>query len=162
HRRTGEVAGELWDKWRDAMVGQWLGTGTIIRDQPALGLAKGDRFTFPLTWTAALDGSVLLGKGEFNVPARNVRVELQEQCFWDPATRQIRLAAVWGNGVVEEITVQRKRGTAFIGTFTTKAPSIAAERAGISLDCPDADTCILTLLDGPRKGHVLNTFKRVK
>lgn len=162
HRKKGEAAGGLWEKWRAAVAGQWLGKGTFGRDQPAQGLTKGDRFTFPLTWTAALDGSVLLGKGEFNVPEKNVHVELQEQCFWDPQTRQIRLSAVWSNGMVEEISLQRMRGTAFLGTFTTKSPGCAAERGGISLDCPDADTCILTLLDGPRKGHVLNTFKRVK
>jgi hypothetical protein len=64
--------------------------------------------------------------------------------------------------MVEEIALQRMRGTAFLGTLTTKAPEHAAERAGISLDCPDADTVVVTLLDGPRKGEVLNTFKRVK
>jgi hypothetical protein len=63
---------------------------------------------------------------------------------------------------VEELVYQRQRGTAFLGTYVPKFPGKVSSRQRLSSDFPDADSNVLTLLDGPREGETLCSFKREK
>lgn len=161
-RRVAAPAGDLWETWRESMVGQWLGSGIIGEGMSDLGITKGDEFAFRLTWTADLGGAALLGRGEFTISGRGYRSEVREQCYWDPQTRQIRLVAVWSDGEVETFDVNRMNGSAFIGTYSQKHPGKPEFRAAAAFECTDDDTGVFRFLDGPSKGQILSTWKRVK
>jgi hypothetical protein len=79
---------------------------------------------------------------------------------WDPASRQVRFLSVWSDGSLEELVLSTREGTAFLGTYSTKTAAAAPQQARIRADYVDADTCILTFLDGPNKGKQLSTWKR--
>jgi hypothetical protein len=161
-RKTGAPADDLWNAWRDLAVGQWIGTGTISRDAPNLGLAKGDQFTYLWTWKSDPSGAVLLGEGEFRLVGKDLKSAVRAVCHWDPETRQVRQVVCWSNGQVEEILFQRRQGTGFVGTYVAKTPGSTTERAAIVLACPDNESAVYRYLDGPRKGEVSSSWKRQK
>ncbi|NLX99717.1 MAG: hypothetical protein GXY83_26775 [Rhodopirellula sp.] len=153
---------KLWDAYRDLAAGTWLGTGTIAGDLDEFGLAKGDQFTFRLAKKLAGKGSSLVGEGDFRIDGKDYTATMRTLEGWDPETRQIRLLAFWSGGLVEEILLSRREGSAFLGTYIAKLPGREADRAGLSLAYPDRDSCVLKFLDGPRKGETLSSWKREK
>lgn len=161
-RRTGVPAADLWNAWRKACEGSWLGEGTIGRDLKDLGLAKGDRFTYRLIQKPDAEGTCVVSEGEFRLVGKEVTSKVRALDYWDPDSRQIRSIGAWTSGLVEEITIQRRDQTAFLGTYVAKSPGGAIERARIRFDYPDPDSTVLTFLDGPRKGEVLSSWKREK
>ena len=143
-------------------MGTWNGGGTLGDDDKTLGLAKGDRFEYRITWRPDLDGRILVGEGDFRVAGKNYASKSRLVASWDPDAGNVRLVAIWSSGCVEEGVYQRKQGTAFVGTYIGKGPGVPTFRARLSSDFPDADSNVLTFLDGPRKGETLSSFKREK
>ncbi|MGI6418834.1 MAG: hypothetical protein ACOX1P_24565 [Thermoguttaceae bacterium] len=161
-RKTGAPAGELWQAFQEAVVGTWNGKGLLGSDDKTLGLSKGDPFEYRITWRPDLEGRILVGEGEFRVVGKAYADKSRLFAGWDPDAGNVRLTAFWSSGLVEEGTYQRKQGTAFLGTYTEKTPGGQTRRARLSSDFPDANTNVLKLLDGPRKGETLSSFKREK
>jgi hypothetical protein len=163
-RKLGIAADEddLWQAYRDASVGTWLGESEVLRDDPGTGLSKGDKFKMLITEVSALGGMAIVGESKFEVPEKSYTSDSRWLTGWDPDTRQARLLAIWSGGEVEELVIARHRGKIFYGTYSSKKAGQATFRARISVDYETPDTCVLTLLDGPQKGQELNRFKRVK
>lgn len=159
-RKTGAPSDDLWSAWRQASGGTWLGEGTIGRDYKDLDLSKGDRFTYRLVQKPNPEGTCIASEGDFRIEGKDVTAKVTALDYWDPDNRQIRSIGSWTNGLVEEIAIQRRQGTAFLGTYVAKSPGSAVERAGIRYDFPDPDSTVITYLDGPRKGEVLSSWKR--
>jgi hypothetical protein len=151
----------LWQAFRDASAGMWDGKGTIASDLTELGLSKGDQFEYHLTWTPDLKGKALLGAGPFRVAAKNFTAEARALSGWDPETGQVRLLAFWSGGLVEELSLSRQEGTAFLGTYVAKVPGDVTRREPIRIDFPDQDHYVITFTRAPHNGEVLSSFTRV-
>ena len=87
---------------------------------------------------------------------------MRAMACWDPGARQVRLLACWSSGGIEEILIQRKTKTGFLGTYIVKFLDMETERSRIRIDYPDADSCVFKFVDGSRKGQVLSTWKRAE
>lgn len=162
HRKTGVAADDLWNAWRQACEGTWIGEGTNGRDSTELGISKDDKFTYRRIQKPASQGACMVGEGDFKLVGKDASASVRLFDYWDPDASQVRSIASWTNGLVEEITIQKHLGTAFVGTYVVKAPGVAVERAGIRLNFPDPDSAVVKFIDGPRKGEVLCSWKREK
>jgi hypothetical protein len=162
HRKKTPAVDDVWKAYRDAVIGTWEGSGIIGRNFKDLGLAKGDRFAYRLTWKSDLEGRALMGEGDFRTVDKDHNAKVRILASWDPGTAQVRSLAVWSTGLVEEILIDRKEGTAFLGTYAAKSPGSRAERSRTCTEVSNADSVVIKFLDGPRKGDVLSSWKRVK
>lgn len=150
----------LWQAYRDASEGSWVGHGTLGRDLPELGLAQGDNFEYRLTWKSDLGGKAQLGSGPFHIAAKDYTAEARALTGWDPATGRVRLLAFWSGGLVEEILLSHQQGNAFVGTYLVAVPGAESTRDPIRIEFPDADHYVVKFVGGPRKGEVLCSFTR--
>jgi len=160
HRTMGAPAGDLWQACRDAFVGSWLGSGTLAHDSADGAIAKGDKFEYCLTWTPDLNGMALVGDGDFQVLNKDYREQVKLLLGWDPYARCVRLHGYWTSGLLEEIQISRQEGKDLLGTYAGKFVGIPADREAIRYHFTGPDSCVIKILDGPRKGENLATWKR--
>ncbi|MGI6414816.1 MAG: hypothetical protein ACOX1P_04040 [Thermoguttaceae bacterium] len=161
-RQTGTAAGDLWTSFRDALAGKWVGTGNLGADIPDLGWSKGGKFIYHLTFQPDIDGNVLAGDGSFRVAGSGQTASARVTWYWDPTLAQVRGIACWSAGLLEELTIQRKVGKSYLGTYATKGPGQKKHQARIRVHFPNPDTYTITFLDGEKKGEQLVEWKRVK
>lgn len=159
-RKTGTAAGDLWKEYCDAYVGDWVTAGPLVADAPELGWSKGDQMTYRLACRPENDGTMLVGEGDFRIAGKDCSVKVRSICYWDPAAGQVRLVASWSNGAIEEAVIQGKTARGFTGTYTLKCPGSPTFRGRFRTTHSDADSYVITFLDGPRKGENLAEWKR--
>ncbi len=159
---AGPGEDELWQAYRAAAAGKWNGTGSLIQDIPQLSISQGDQFKSRFVLEGDMDGKVLLGKTQFEIPDKSFKAECRVMAGWDPDLRQVRFLGMWSGGVVEEIVLDRKQGRTFFGTYAVKSLGNATMRAPIRLRFDTPDSYEFTFLDGPHKGESLSSWKRAE
>jgi hypothetical protein len=165
YRRRQPVASEddgLWQAYRAAAVGTWNGAGALIQDFPELDISEGDKFKAQLAIESELDGMALVGTTYFEMLDKPFTAQARALAGWDPDTRQVRVLAVWSGALVEEIILDRKRRSSFLGTYIAKSPGSPTLRARIRMRFDTPDSYVITFLGGPLKGKELSRWKRAK
>ena len=160
-RKTGAAPGELWNNFRDAAKGKWKGTGELLRDGEVPDLAKGTKFEIDFLFEPVADGMAMTGRFDFRIPGKDVAATAPFLAGWDPQTEQIAIRDFWSIGGLEEVFLSRQKGKQFFGTYAGKSPGAAPLKGRIRWRYHDADSYDLTFLDGPYKGQVLSSWKRV-
>jgi hypothetical protein len=159
-RKKGEPAGDLWKAYCEVAAGSWTGTATVLEDSKELGLVKGQTFLGGCSLLPELGGKVLVGEMHFEAVGKLPAGKSRILAGWDPASRQVRFLSMWGDGMVEELLLSKQEGTAFLGTYSAKNAGEAPQQSRVRVDYSNADTCVLTFLDGSKKGMELSTWKR--
>ncbi len=161
-RQTGAAPGELWNNFRDAAKGKWKGTGALLRDGEVPELAKGTQFEIDFLFEPVADQMAMTGRFDFRIPGKDIAATSPFLAGWDPQTEQISIRNFWSIGGLEEVFLSRQKGKQFFGTYTGKSPGFPPLKGRIRWQFHDADSYDLTFLDGPYKGQVLSSWKRVK
>jgi hypothetical protein len=152
---------ELWSKYVELACGTWLGTGTVGQDDEAVGMVKGDAFTYRATLTSDAEARACVFDGTFELPDKNRVTRVRGLVGWNPATRQIHFTAYWGDGAIEELHLTRCEDDKLYGEFVTTLADGTIQRSGIVLDYSHAGTMQAIFTSGPRKGEVLSSWKRI-
>lgn len=159
-RKTAVAAGELWDAFRKAMAGTWTGEGKMSVTIPELKLAKGDPVTGRTTLKESTGGKALAGEADFVMAGQPF--SNRSLIGWDPDARQVRYLVFWSGGVVEDVLFTRRQGPSFLGTYIVRIPGQATTPTPVRFTFANPDTYSLVFTDGPQKGQVLFTWKRVQ
>lgn len=161
-RRPGAPAGEMWSAYQKSITGTWIGSGVLLWDIPRYQVSKGDPFEAKVSLQEEPHGKVLVGNLDFQVKTRSLHLQAHICAGWDPDAQQVRMVGFWNDGFVEEVSLSRKEGNTFVGTYTTKGPGFPAECSPMCLQFPDADSYEYKILGGPYEGKVLSSWKRQK
>jgi hypothetical protein len=161
-REAGTPAGDLWEAYRKAAVGKWVGEGKLLSDVPQFQMLENDPFSLQLSIQEEIEGKVITGMQDFQVKSHPSHFPARVVAGWDPDSRQVRLFAFWSGGLVEELFLSSQEGSTFFGTFTAKMPGMATNRWPICLHFPDSDSYEYRILGGPHQGKVLSSWKREK
>ena len=60
-REAGTTAGELWEAYRNAAVGKWVGEGNLLSDVPQFQMSENDSFSLQLSIQEEIEGKVITG-----------------------------------------------------------------------------------------------------
>lgn len=161
-RKTGAAAGELWTNFRDAAKGKWKGTGKLLRDGEVPELPKGTKFEIDFLFEPVADEMAMTGRFDFRISGKDITATAPFLAGWDPQTEQIAIRNFWSIGGLEEVFLSTQKGKQFFGTYTGKSPGSPPLKGRIRWQFHDADSYDLTFLDGPYKGQVLSSWKRVR
>jgi hypothetical protein len=156
------AADDLWKAYRDVAAGTWTGTGALLKDRKEDNLSRGDQFQARFSLEPEMDGAALVGHSEFRVADRPKKWQNRVLVGRNPATRQVCFHALWNDGGMEEIILSEHRGTTFLGTYSAGIPGQESLQARVKMDYTDANTCVLTFLDGPFQGEQLSSWRREK
>ena len=159
YERAATTKDDLWKAYRDVAAGSWDGAGALVHEIKESGLSQGDKFRAHFTLRAEMDGTALVGESDFQMLDKPPAWKNRVMVGWDPAARQVRFLAFWSGGLVEEIILSGRNGNTFVGTYSAKHPGREPEEAGIRMDYTDADSCVITFLDGPFQGKELSSLE---
>lgn len=67
---------------------------------------------------------------------------------WDADARLTRVSLYYDNGGFEEFTLNRREGSAFLGTFRSRAPGRPVLSGPVRVDFKDKGSINMSFLDG--------------
>ena len=152
----------LWSDFTSLIVGDWTGDGVISAEVEDSPLQRGDKFTLRGSYRPTAGGNAILGTQDLIPEDRPDEVHDCTVTFgWEPVGKTIEIHAYWADGAVEQISLRRRQGTDFRGTYTILLPNGEKESARIAFQTSGRDQFAWTFTSGRDAGKALSTWRRI-
>jgi hypothetical protein len=160
---VGRCDDEMWAKFSKLILqkgGNASGEGVIMNLGGVGDIATGDKFVIAAGFTLADVPTAIVGRYRLTIPGKpDVSLTAYELCGWDPVKKTIDNVAYWSDNSVERVTLDRRDGDTFLGTYSFALPTGKSVTEEIEFVFNDNGSADFNFTTGPNKGKTLSTWK---